>query len=70
MRALLRLAQVRVVCTVGARVVCGGTVITILATVVTMFVLVGTVGVVLQCSRRLTTPRPPGEAGPPPAKIR
>jgi len=58
MLAMLTLAKDRVVSSMRRTVVRGRTMITILATIITMIVVVWTVWFILQFANRLTTPRP------------
>ena len=69
MLAMLTLAKDRVVSAMRSTVVRGRTMITILATIITMIVLVWTVWFILQFSRRLTNPQPPSAAASQPAKV-
>ncbi len=69
MLAMLTLARDRVVSAMRSTVVRGRTMITILATVITMIVLVWTVWFILQFSSRLTNPQPPSAAASQPAKV-
>ena len=62
MLAMLTLAKDRVVSAMREAVVRGRTLITILATIITMIVAVWTVWFILQFARRLTYPRPPAPA--------
>ena len=59
MLAMLTLAKQRVVSSMRSAIVRGRTLITILATVITLIVCVWTIWFVLQFSRRLCNPKPP-----------
>jgi len=63
MLAMLTLAKDRVIGSMRRTIVRGRTLITVLATIITMIVAVWTVWFVLQFSHRLRHPRPPSPAG-------
>ena len=64
MLAMLTLAKDRVISSMRRTIVRGRTMITILATLITMIVAVWTVWFILQFSRRLTSPETPSASAP------
>jgi hypothetical protein len=69
MLAMLTLAKDRVTSSMRRTVVRGRTLITILATIITLIVVVWTIWFILQFSRRLATPQPPGSPRSGPAHV-
>lgn len=70
MLAMLTLAKERIASSMRSTIVRGRTLITILATVITMIVVVWTIWFILQFGRRLSRHQPPRGPGPPGITLR